>query len=82
MKKGNNAGQKRDEKRRQGCHMWSWCMHVMGWRGALASGGKQERWSRGRNELAGAQEGRCNGLRDDWEINSFRYQGEEFGLNC
>lgn len=32
--------------------------------------------------LLGHKRGRCNGLRDDWEINSFRYQGEEFGLNC
>lgn len=26
---------------------------------------------------------RCyNDTRDDWEVNSFKYQGEEFGLNC
>ena len=32
--------------------------------------------------LLGHKRRRCNGLRDDWEINRFRYQGEEFGLNC
>ena len=43
---------------------------------------KQERGSRGRKEPAGEQEEVLQWYRDDWEANSFKYQGEESGLNC